>query len=280
MGPGVVKSLVPRRNDGMKKVLITGVNSYIGKSFEKLLKQNTARYSVDAISVRGDIWKEIDFSEYDVVFHVAAIVHKKEETGMKDFYLRINKDLPVAVAKLARESGVKQFVFMSTMAVYGENGKINEEITITKDTNPNPKSYYAWSKIEAENELDKLKRTDFRVVVLRPPMVYGPNCPGNYARLEKLATKIPIFPMIKNKRSMVHIDRLCQDVKGYIDDGAEGLFFPQDNEYVNTSLLVKKLANQNGRKIILSRSLGWMIKLIGNKFDIINKVFGNLVYGK
>jgi len=141
-----------------------------------------------------------------------------------------------------------------------------------------PKTYYGKSKLEAEYELNKLNNENFKVVVLRPPMVYGPNCPGNYARLQKLALKTPIFPMIENKRSMLHIDKLCQYVKEYIDDEIEGLFFPQDDEYVNTSLLVKKIADENGKKIYMSRLIGWIIKLIGKRVDLINKVFGNLIY--
>ncbi|MUK87414.1 NAD-dependent epimerase/dehydratase family protein [Ornithinibacillus sp. L9] len=264
----------------MKKILITGKNSYVGMSLEKWLGNNPDSYSMDSISLRDDSWKEKDFSEYDVVFHVAAVVHKKERPEMETLYFEVNRDLSVEVAKRAKVAGVKQFIFMSTMAVYGEEGKLGQEVVINRKTPVNPKTFYGFSKVEAEAELNKLNVDNFRVVVLRPPMVYGPNCPGNYAMLEKIAEKSPVFPMIENKRSMLHIDKLCQSIKEYIDNEVEGLYFPQDDEYVNTCLMVKELAGKNGKSIHLSRVAGMVIEVIGKRVNLINKVFGNLVYEK
>lgn len=262
----------------MKRILITGKNSYIGTSLKNWLMREPDNYKIDAIGMKDGSWKEIDFSGYDVVFHVAAVVHQKEKPEMKELYFRVNKNLPIEVAKKAKESGISQFIFMSTMAVYGEEGRIGQDVVINCDTPVNPKTFYGKSKLEAEAELNKLNDDEFRVVVLRPPMVYGPNCPGNYSRLKKVAVKSPIFPMIENERSMLHIDKLCQYVKGYIDNEVGGLFFPQDDEYVNTSLMVKKLAVNNGNSIYLSKAAGLIIKIIGKKVNLINKVFGNLVY--
>ena len=264
----------------MKKILITGANSYIGTSLEKWLGEYPEQYSLDTVNTRDDEWKAKDFSQYDVVFHVAAVVHQREKPGMEGLYLKVNRDLPVEVAKKSREAGVSQFIFMSTMAVYGNEGKVGDNQVITSHTPINPRTYYAASKAEAEIELNKLNDEEFKVVVLRPPMVYGPNCPGNYAKLEKLAIMLPVFPEIENRRSMLHIDRLCQDIKEYIDNSEEGLFLPQDRVYVNTSDLVKQIAANNGKNIHLSKTLGWLIKLLGKKNNLINKVFGNLIYEK
>jgi nucleoside-diphosphate-sugar epimerase len=262
----------------MKRILIIGKNSYIGTSLEKWLEKYPDKYFVDSISLRDDSWKEKDFSKYDVVFHVAAVVHQKEKPELKELYFKVNRDLPVEVANKAKEAGVSQFIFMSTMAVYGEEGRLGQKVVINRNTPVDPKTFYGVSKVEAEAELNKLNDASFRVVVLRPPMVYGPNCPGNYARLEKLAIKSSVFPLIDNMRSMLHIDKLCQFVKEYIDEDAEGLYFPQDDEYVNTSLMVKELAEKNGKSIHLSKTAGIAIKLIGKRVNLINKVFGNLVY--
>lgn len=264
----------------MKKILITGANSYIGTSLENWLLREPDKYKLDTVDMKDGSWKERDFSIYDVVFHVAAVVHQKEKPKMKELYFKVNRDLPIEVAKKAKDTNVSQFIFMSTMAVYGEEGKIGQEVVITRNTSVNPKTFYGVSKVDAEAELNKLNDNNFRVVVLRPPMVYGPNCPGNYARLEKFAVKLPVFPMIDNKRSMLHIDKLCQSVKEYIDNEVEGLYFPQDDEYVNTSLMVKQLAEKYGKSIHLSRTAGMIIKLIGKRVDLINKVFGNLLYEK
>lgn len=262
----------------MKRILITGANSYIGVSLEKWLEQWSEEYTVESLDMMDRDWGKKDFSGFDVVFHVAAVVHKQEKPEMESIYTKVNKNLPIEVAKKAKQAGVKQFIFMSTMAIYGEEGKIGKELVITENTHPNPKTYYGKSKIEAERALQKLSDPNFKIVVLRPPMVYGPNCPGNYSRLEKIALKSPIFPMIENKRSMLHVNKLCEYVKSYVDFEDEGIYLPQDDEYVNTSLLVKKIAEQNGRRIYLSRFMGFIIKLFGKRISILNKVFGNLVY--
>ena len=264
----------------MKNILITGKNSYIGTSLENWLLKEPNKYKVETITVKDESWMEKDFSQYDVIFHVAAVVHQKEYSKLKELYFSVNRDLPIEVAKKAKEAGVSQFIFMSTMAVYGEEGKIGHDVVINSNTPVNPNTFYGVSKIEAETEIDKLNNDNFRVAILRPPMVYGPNCPGNYTRLEKLAIKSPVFPYIDNKRSMLHIDKLCHSVKEYIDEEARGLFFPQDDQYVNTSLMVKELAEKNGKSIYLSKVAGIAIKLIGKRVNLINKVFGNLVYEK
>jgi nucleoside-diphosphate-sugar epimerase len=264
----------------MKKILITGKNSYVGKSLEKWLESHPDKYSVETISLRDNLWKEKNFSNYDVIFHVAAMVHKKEKPELKELYYEVNRDLPVEVAKKGKLAGVRHFIFMSTMAVYGEEGKVNQEIVITRETKPNPKTFYGRSKLDAENELQKLNNENFNVLILRPPMIYGPNCPGNYSKLERLALKTPVFPLVENKRSMLYINKLCEMVQMNIDNEDKGVFIPQDDEYVNTSLLVKKIGEQNGRKIYLSKAFGWIIKLILKNNNIINKVFGNLVYEK
>ena len=139
------------------------------------------------------IGNKIDFSQYDVIFHVAAVVHMKEKPEMESLYLKVNRDLPIEVAIKAKNQGIKQFIFMSTMAVYGEDGKLDEEIVIGLNTASNPNTYYGKSKLLAEIELNKLNDDKFKVVTLRPPMVYGPNCTGNYARLQKFALKCQFF---------------------------------------------------------------------------------------
>ncbi|RKD23103.1 hypothetical protein BEP19_12830 [Ammoniphilus oxalaticus] len=262
----------------MKRILITGKNSYVGTNFQRWLENEPDKYMVESISVRDDAWKEKDFSKYDVVLHVAAMVHKKEQPEMERLYFEVNKELPLQIAIKAKKSGVKQFIFMSTMAVYGEEGKVDREVIITRGTLPNPKTFYGKSKLRAEYELKKISDESFKIAILRPPIIYGPNCPGNYSRLESLAKKVPIFPLIDNKRSMLHIKSLCKMLDELIEGKKEGLFLPQDDEYVNTSLLVKDLGKQRGRKIYLSRFVGWLIRLVGKNNNLVKKVFGNLVY--
>lgn len=257
----------------MKKILVSGANSYVGTSFEKWLSQWPEVYQIDSIGLRGDNWKAEDFSKYDSVYHLAAIVHVKERDSAK--YFEVNRDLAFAVAEHAKKSGVKQFVFMSTMGVYGcESGYINSE------TVPVPKTPYAISKYEAENLIMELADDHFKVAILRPPIIYGKDCKGNYPRLASLALKLPFFPNVENERSMLHIDNLCEFVKVIIDQEDAGIFFPQNKEYVNTSELVKAIAEAHGRKINLIGVFNGILKLLRSRIELIEKVFGSLVYDK
>jgi nucleoside-diphosphate-sugar epimerase len=264
----------------LKKVLITGANSYVGTNVEKWLMKDPENFYVESISVRGDEWKSFDFSKFDVVFHVAGIVHLKENEKNKDIFININRDLAIEVSNKAKNANVSQFIFMSSMSVYGEEGRLGKEVVINKNTPVNPKTSYGLSKFLAEIELLKANSESFKVVVLRPPMIYGPNCPGNYVILEKLAMKLPIFPFIKNKRSVLHVRNLCQFVEQYIKLEVEGLFLPQDEEYINTSLFVKEIAENFNKTIHLSRTAGIIIKIFFKRVRLIKKAFGNLVYEK
>ncbi len=257
----------------MKKILITGANSYIGTSFEKWLAQWPDKYSVDTVDMKDGSWNEKDFSQYDVVFHVAGIAHVSSDPKIEDLYYKVNRDLAYETAKKAKADGVKQFIFLSSMSVYGiETG------VISKDTPLKPNSAYGKSKLEAEELISGLA-SDVKVATLRPPMVYGKGCRGNYQRLAKLAVKTPIFPDIDNKRSMVYIDNLCEFVRVLIDDCGAGLYFPQNDEYVKTSEMVKLIAEAHGKKIRMTKLFNPLIRLMFG-FGVVNKVFGDLVYEK
>lgn len=257
----------------MKKILITGANSYIGTSFENYIKQWKDEYIVDTVDMIDGSWKGKDFSKYDVVFHVAGIAHIKENIKNASLYYKVNRDLVYEVAKKAKIEGVKQFIFLSSMSVYGiETG------VISKNTVPAPKSNYGKSKLQAEELITPLQDSMFNIAVLRPPMIYGKGCKGNYVRLEKFALKSPIFPNIKNRRSMIYIDNLCKFVKQIIDDESKGVFLPQNDEYVCTSEMVKAIAEANGKKIYMTELFNPLLRVL--KVSTVNKVFGDLVYEK
>ncbi|MGB4351276.1 MAG: NAD-dependent epimerase/dehydratase family protein, partial [Tissierellaceae bacterium] len=218
----------------MKSILITGKNSYIGSRFEEWLAKYPDKYKVDAISLRDESWKEKDFSEYDVIYHVAGIAHRKETKENRELYYAVNRDLAYEVAKKSKQDGIKQFIFLSTMSVYGLESGVIDEYTPLK-----PKSNYGKSKLQAEELIKPLEDDSFKIAILRPPMVYGKGCKGNYPRLAKLAKITPIFPDIDNKRSMIYIDNLSEFVRLLIDDYSSGLFLPQNSEYVKTSEMVR-----------------------------------------
>lgn len=262
----------------MKKILITGANSYIGTSFEKWVAQWPDKYSVDTVDMIDGTWKEKDFSGYDVVFHVAGIAHVSADPKMEDLYYKVNRDLAIETAKKAKYDGVKQFIFMSSIIVYGDSGHINKKRVITKDTIPNPTNFYGNSKLQAEEGIKPLENDEFKVVILRPPMIYGKGSKGNYPKLAKMARKLPVFPDIDNERSMLHIDNLCEFIRLMIDNEERGLFFPQNKEYVKTSEMVRLIAEAYGKKIKLTRVFNPLLKILGNFTGVINKAFGNLVY--
>lgn len=264
----------------MKKILITGANSYIGTSFEKWLNNWPNEYSVDTIDMKDQSWKEKSFSIYDVVFHVAGIAHVSTDPNMEELYYKVNRDLTIETAKKAKLDGVKQFIFMSSIIVYGDSSHINKKRIIDKNTIPTPSNFYGKSKLQAEEGILPFQDDNFNVVVIRPPMIYGKDSKGNYQLLSKIAKKTPIFPKIDNERSMLHIDNLCEFIRIMINNEENGIFFPQNNEYVNTSKLVRTIAEYNGKNINLTRILNPALRIMGSFTGIVNKAFGSLIYEK
>lgn len=260
----------------MKKILITGKNSYVGNSLQKWLDDYPDGYLIDLISLRDNSWKEKDFSEYDAVLHVAGIAHVSSDPKMEEMYYKVNRDLTIETAKKAKAEGVKQFIFMSSIIVYGDSSK--DKKVIDKNTAPTPSNFYGNSKLQAEEGIKPLENDNFKVVIVRPPMIYGKNSKGNYPKLAKAAQKLPVFPDYENQRSMLHIDNLCEFLKLMIDNEESGMFFPQNSEYVKTSEMVKLIADVYGRRIRLTKLFNPVLKIA--RLEIINKVFGNLVYEK
>lgn len=265
----------------MKKILIAGVGSYIGTWVESHLKKWPERYQVDTVDMIGDGWRSLSFSGYDAIFHVAGIVHQaqsKKDPAQAELYDRVNARLPVEVAQKAKAEGVKQFVFMSSASVYGLNAPVGKVAMITKDTPLRPEDNYGISKAKAEEGLRTLAGEEFRIAILRPPMIYGKGCKGNYQTLAKLAKKLPIFPDVKNQRSMLYIENLAEFVRLVIDDEAEGIFCPQNKEYVCTSDMVNRIARANGKGIGLVKGVTWALKLLCPFTDLADKAFGSLCY--
>lgn len=265
----------------MKKILITGANSYIGTSVEEYLKQWPDRYQVDTLDMIGDSWKRKSFSEYDVVYHVAGIAHSdygKISKEREKLYYYVNTSLAVETAQKAKTDGVKQFIFMSSASVYGDSAPIGKSRMITCSTPVSPANCYGDSKAQAEKGILVLQEEHFRVVILRPPMVYGKGSKGNYSSLSYLATKLPLFPQVENSRSMLYIDNLVEFVRLMVDNEEHGIFCPQNNEYSNTSQMVKRIADIHGKKILLVPGFIWVLKLLSPFTKLVDKAFGNLCY--
>ena len=265
----------------MIKILVTGANSYIGISFENYMKQWSNDYKVDTIDMVDGRWRESSFSGHDVVYHVAGIAHsdtEKVSDEQKALYYRINTDLAIETAKKAKVDGVKQFIFMSSAIVYGNSAPISKSKIITKETPVSPANFYGDSKVQAENGIKLLNDESFKVIILRPPMIYGKDSKGNYPILSKLALKSPVFPYVKNQRSMLYIDNLVEFVRLIIENNESGIYWPQNEKWGNTSEIVKMIAAAHGKKVYLIKGFTWALKLISHFTGLVNKAFGNLVY--
>jgi nucleoside-diphosphate-sugar epimerase len=260
----------------LKKILITGESSYIGGCLKKWLGNYPDRYLVKSINLRNNSWTNEDFSKYDVVLHAAGIAHVSSDPKMEESYYKVNRDLTIETASKANEEKVKQFIFLSSIIVYGDG--CSDRSVIDLGTSPTPSNFYGNSKLQAEEGIRLLNSDCFKVVILRLPMIYGKGSRGNYRKLAELARKLPMFPDIENQRSMLHIDNLCEFIRLMIDNEERGLFFPQNSEYVKTSDMVRMIANIHGKNIKMIRTFNIVIRLLGLKVGLINKVFGNLVY--
>ena len=267
----------------MKKILITGKGSCLGNSLKAYLEAFGDCYQVDCLSLRSGDWKEQSFRGYDAVYHTAAIVHQprsKDAPGELARYRAVNCDLAVDAAKKAKAEGVRQFVFLSTMAVYGLTAAFGKTVTITAQTPTAPTDNYGLSKLEAERALLSLEGPDFRVAILRPPMIYGKDCKGNFRSLVSMARRLPFFPKVPNRRSMLYVGSLNRLVQQIIDREDRGIFCPQDPEYLNTSAMVQAIAAAQGKRLLLIPGFSWALHLLRHLTGAVDKAFGSLVYDK
>lgn len=257
----------------MKRILITGANSYVGTNVEKFLKNESDKYYVETLDMKNPNWKEFDFSKFDVVFHVAGIAHVSTKKSMRDLYFKVNKDLTIEVAKMAKRSNISQFIFMSSMIVYS-----SKETRITQDTIPKPDNFYGLSKLEAEKGIMSLDDDRFKVCVLRPPMIYGYETKGNFKTLIKMSRKLFVFPYFKNIRSSLYIHNLSKFVSYYIDNNVNGIYFPQNKEYFSTSQLVVLIRKIYGKSGFYPKGFNIIIRFLIRFTKVFNKIFGDYYY--
>ena len=272
-----------------RKVLITGAGSYIGESFKAYAAENYGEnFDVEEVDMLDGTWRDIDFSKYDIVYHVAGIAHAdvgNVDDSTKEKYYVVNTDLTVEVCRKAKMEGVKEFIFMSSMIVYGDSDPCGESKIIDENTVPQPANFYGDSKLQADVAVREMADDNFKVLVLRPPMIYGKGSKGNYPTLAKLAKKLPVFPDVDNQRSMLHIDNLCeflcQIMLVNVKQNATVLI-PQNAEWTKTTDMVKEIAEVCDRKILTTKLLKPCVNIAGvipGKIGgLVNKAFGNNCY--
>ena len=261
----------------MKRILITGANSFVGTNREKWLIREPEQFQVDTVDTMNEAWKKADFTKYDVVFHVAGIAHVNPKLEMAPLYYKVNRDLTIEIANWAKEHGVKQFIYMSSKIVYHASKSLKGD-WVRKDTKPDPNDFYGDSKLQAEKGLKGLQCNTFKVAIIRPPMIYGPGNKGNLPRLGWLAQKTPVFPAWHNKRSMLHVVNLAEFVKQITVREMSGTFFPQNAEYADKVEIVRLFAKEHGHKVWISRLFNPLVWLGAKFLPAIPKMFSDSYY--
>lgn len=256
------------------KILITGANSYIGENLMKGIKTNTS-HQVDQIGLIEHSWRQQSFFGFDVIFHVAGIAHRSRGKKKLDLYIKVNRDLAIEVADKAKKDGVKQFIFMSSITIFGPDMSIGEDKYINIESY-NPYDSYSLSKLEADIYIQSLNSSTFKTAIIRTPMVYGPNCKGNFPKLIKISKYLFFGLKISNKRSMIYIGNLINFIIELIQNQLSGVFYPQNNEYVSTSELIKISRQYFNQSYFEIPFPVFMIKFFSIFLPVLKKLYGNL----
>ena len=260
------------------KVLIVGKNSYIAQRIGKWFNEKTEKPEIDYMSVRDDSWKLLNLASYNSIIYTAAIVHHKDYVP-EETYDRVNAEQPFEFAKLAKAQGVKQFIFLSTMGVYGQDKKLPDGNMVDECTPLTPCSFYGSSKLKGERLLQTLDDGVFHVSIIRPANVYGKNCKGNYisgfARIVKL---LPLLPRAfeNAKQGMLYVDNLAELCWLVAGSGCSGVYPAQDIEPVSSFEIMRAMADFICPKKKAIRC-HWFLKLF-KKIPIVNKLFGGVAY--
>jgi len=229
----------------MKEVLLTGANGFIGSCFHTFYKE---KYKIKTFSFLNNNLNSLNLNNINTIVHLSALVHQMGGASKEEYY-RVNVDNSLKLAQKAKQSGVKHFIFMSSIKVYGE-----ESDEVYKENTPcNPQDDYGRSKLKAEIELKKLEDSSFTISIIRTPIVYGAGVKANILNLIKLVDKVPILPLgnIQNRRSMVYIVNLCAIIDRIIELKKSGIFLASDDKPISTSNFIDLIAKALNKKIFL-----------------------------
>lgn len=263
------------------KIIITGVNGYISNAIkEHFINTHCFTGEIQLLDVKSKAWLNEDFTHVDTIIHCAALVHKDSSKYSLDDYIEVNAQLTEKIAKIAKSQGVKYFIFFSTEGVYGTTGSLFKDIVLDLNTELRPIEKYEISKKMAEDRLMKLKDDNFRVAIIRPPFVYGKNCPGNYNRLRKVVLTLRFVPLIKNRKSMIYIENLCEFVFQLWRTRLEGIFLPQDLPIRSTFDMCVYIAEANDSRLIKLSCFNFLIKFISIFSRKLRVSFGNEHYAE
>lgn len=258
----------------MVKILITGANSFVGTNFRKFSQYR----DIDEVSLLDKKPEDIEFGIYNVVLHLAAIVHQSRKIGEEE-YFRVNRDLCLRVAEHSKKCGIRQFIFLSTLKVYG--GFVKGTSLRNEDSECFPDDAYGKSKYAAEIDLKKLEDEHFTVSIIRTPLVYGEGVKANMISLVKLVDLFPVLPFgkIENRRNFTYAENLVGYIDRIIEKSASGVYIIMDNKAHSTTELVNNIADSLGKKVYLFKTPQILLRLcsffVPNKLD---RLFGSLEF--
>lgn len=262
----------------MGSVLIIGKDSYIGNHIDNWL--SAKGWNVDQLDVLTDEWKTFNYTRYSAIVHVAGIVHRPDCNDW-ELYKSVNTDMPINIATMAKKAGVKQYVFFSTMGVYGLEKKLKPNV-IDENTPLNPVGMYGKSKYMAEEGLNALQDESFNIAIVRPPSVYGKGCKGGYITgFTSMAQKLHVVPYAYEnaKQSFIYIDNLSELVSQLVERNLHGIFCPQDDKAVCANELLEAISKGLGIKYHSSRLLGYLLRVV-SFIPLVNKAYGGVEYTK
>lgn len=264
----------------VKKVMLVGTGGYVGCKFTEYIDKNYSDWKIDAVDSMNNKWAEADFHGYDAVYNVSGLAHANARHGSEEQYYEVNGKLPIDVATKAKAEGVPIFIQMSSQIVYGDMSGLGEEKIITAETVPSEPTIYGKSKMMAERGLQTLVDENFQVAIMRPPLIYSEFARDNFPRLVNFAKRMPIFPKLENKQSMVYIDNLCELIRLIIENNKGGIYFPQQECYIETSKIVADIAKAVGNKMWQPRFFNPLLRLLSKvpQLGFIHKAFGSIAY--
>ncbi|NIY83300.1 UDP-glucose 4-epimerase family protein [Vibrio hepatarius] len=280
----------------MNNLLVTGYSGFVGSHFLKtygnsdnvnLLGRSTppqcSTYLNASIDTKSDYYSVL--TGMDVVVHIAARVHVMKDTVRNPLeeYREVNTCGTINLARQAAKVGVKRFIFLSSIKVNGDSTSLDWPFTYADAHAPGDD--YGLSKSEAEQQLfDIGKESGMEIVVIRPPLVYGPGVKANFASLMNLVAKgvpLPFGCIHNNRRSLVSIVNLVDLMMTCIDHpkAANQVFLVSDGHDISTSDMVKKMANAIGKPIWQLPIPVWGYRMVGNLFgksDVVDRLVGSL----
>ena len=262
----------------MKKILIVGQDNYISVHLKNYLLNRSKGFMVNVISARTDDWKALDFNVFDCIIDLESTI---DEPPSEEIAFSNNRDLALTLAEKAKKEGANIFVYLSSIHIYGVKSQLGIPIDINKDTPYNPINLQGKSKLAGEECIKELADDTFKIIILRLPLVYGPDCPGEYEFFSNLLMENKTVPAITNKLSVIHISTLCAFLQYLLVNNITGIFHPQNKEYLSTLELLEIISKEKNLEYKTSKFLAWRYKIFKKSIpEDIKTGFGTVIYAK